>query len=304
LGVGGWGLANVSRLAITSPQSPTPIPMLKLRDIHFTYPGRAPRETISGVTLEVHAGEVVALLGPNGSGKSTLLSIAIGALKPDQGEVLFDDQPVAGFSRREIAQRMALVAEQGAIRFPMTALEYVLTGRFAYTTALGFDSPRDIEIARQSLADADAAHFAHRRFNQLSSGERQRVALARSLAQQPQLLLLDEPTANADIAHQLSLLDLVRKLTRERNHGALIVTHEINLAAEFADRMALIKDGRLVACGEAREVMTDESLSGLFETPLFVDRHPLSGSPVVWWKRTDANARGSRIENRESEIED
>jgi iron complex transport system ATP-binding protein len=181
---------------------------------------------------------------------------------------------------------MALVAEQGAIRFPMTALEYVLTGRFAYTTALGFDSPRDVEIARQSLADADAAHFAHRRFNQLSSGERQRVALARSLAQQPQLLLLDEPTANADIAHQLSLLDLVRNLTRERNHGALIVTHEINLAAEFADRMALIKDGRLVACGEAREVMTDESLSGLFETPLFVDRHPLSGSPVVWWKRT------------------
>jgi iron complex transport system ATP-binding protein len=299
-------LANVSQLPITTPnpQPPTPIPMLQLRDIHFTYPGRAPRETISGVTLEVRAGEVVALLGPNGSGKSTLLSIAIGALKPDQGEVLFDGQPVVGFSRREIAQRMALVAEQGAIRFPMTALEYVLTGRFAYTTALGFDSPRDVEIARQSLADADAAHFAHRRFNQLSSGERQRVALARSLAQQPQLLLLDEPTANADIAHQLSLLDLVRNLTRERNHGALIVTHEINLAAEFADRMALIKDGRLVACGEARIVMTDESLSGLFETPLFVDRHPLSGSPVVWWKRTDANRRESRIENRESEIED
>jgi iron complex transport system ATP-binding protein len=299
-------LANVSQLPITTPnpQPPTPIPMLQLRDIHFTYPGRAPRETISGVTLEVRAGEVVALLGPNGSGKSTLLSIAIGALKPDQGEVLFDGQPVVGFSRREIAQRMALVAEQGAIRFPMTALEYVLTGRFAYTTALGFDSPRDVEIARQSLADADAAQFAHRRFNQLSSGERQRVALARSLAQQPQLLLLDEPTANADIAHQLSLLDLVRKLTRERNHGALIVTHEINLAAEFADRMALIKDGRLVACGEARIVMTDESLSGLFETPLFVDRHPLSGSPVVWWKRTDANALGSRVENRESEIED
>ena len=156
------------------------------------------------------------------------------------------------------------MAEQGAIRFPMSALEYVLTGRFAYTTALGFDSPRDVEIARQSLADADAAQFAHRRFSQLSSGERQRVALARSLAQQPQLLLLDEPTANADIAHQLSLLDLVRNLTRERNHGALIVTHEINLAAEFADRMALIKDGRLVACGEAREAMTDESLSALF----------------------------------------
>ncbi|HEY8458729.1 MAG TPA: ABC transporter ATP-binding protein [Blastocatellia bacterium] len=259
--------------------------MLQLRDIRFSYPNRRLRETISGVTLDVRAGEMVALLGPNGSGKSTLLSIAIGALKPDGGEVLFDGESIAGFSRREIARRMAMTPPQGDIRFPMTALEYVLTGRYVYSTAFGFDSARDVEISMQSLVAVDAAQFAHRRFNQLSSGERQRVALARSLAQQPRLLLLDEPTANADIAHQLSLLDLVRRLTRERGLGALIVTHEINLAAEFADRMALIKDGRLLACGAAPEVMTAELLSELFETPLFVDRHPLSGSPVVWWKR-------------------
>jgi iron complex transport system ATP-binding protein len=259
--------------------------MLRLRDIHFGYPNQRPGATISGVTLDVQAGEMVALLGPNGSGKSTLLSIAIGALKPDSGEVLFDGEPLARFSRREVAQRMAMVAEQGAIRFPMSALEYVLTGRYAYSTGLGFDSTTDVEIAMQSLVAADAAQFAHRRFNQLSSGERQRVTLARSLAQQPRLLLLDEPTANADIAHQLSLLDLVRELTRERGLGVMIVTHEINLAAEFADRIALIKDGRLAACGATREVMTAETLSGLFDTPLFVDRHPLSGSPVVWWMR-------------------
>src|SRR5262245_17082183 len=255
--------------------------MLQLRDIHFTYPGLTPRETISGVTLEVCAGEVVALLGPNGSGKSTLLSIAIGALKPDRGEVLFDDNPIAGFSRRELAQRMAIVSQQGDIRFPMTALEYVLTGRFAYTNAVGFDSPRDVEIAMQALHETDAAQFAHRRFNQLSSGERQRVALARSLAQQPRLLLLDEPTANADISHQLSLLDLVHGLTRDRGLGALIVTHEINLAAEFADRMVLLKTGRLVRSGATPEVMTAKSLVELFEPPWFVDRHPLTGSPVV-----------------------
>jgi ABC-type cobalamin/Fe3+-siderophores transport system ATPase subunit len=259
--------------------------MLQLRDIHFSYPDRRTREIISGVTFDVGAGEMVALLGPNGSGKSTLLSIAIGALKPDSGDVLFDGEPVARFSRREVAQRMAIVAEQGAIRFPMTALEYVLTGRYAYSTAFGFDSISDVEISMRSLAAADAAQFADRRFNQLSSGERQRVTLARSLAQQPRLLLLDEPTANADIAHQLSLLDLVRDLTRERGLGALIVTHEINLAAEFADRMALIKDGRFLACGPTPEVMTSELLSELFEIPLFVDRHPLSGSPVVWRKR-------------------
>ena len=267
--------------------------MLQLRDIHFTYPNQRPRETISGVSLEIRAGEVVALLGPNGSGKSTLLSIAIGALKPDRGEVLFDNRPLARFSRREVAHRMAMVAQQVDIRFPMTALEYVLTGRFAYTNAVGFDSPRDVEIAMQALGDTDAAQFARRRFNQLSSGERQRVALARSLAQQPRLLLLDEPTANADIAHQLSLLDLVHKLTREREFGALIVTHEINLAAEFADRMALIKGGRLVGNGAPHEVMTADLLSGLFETPLFVDRHPLSGAPVVSWVR----GGGARLTN-------
>jgi ABC-type cobalamin/Fe3+-siderophores transport system ATPase subunit len=259
--------------------------MLELRDIHFTYPNRGPRETISGVTLEIRAGEMVALLGPNGSGKSTLLSIAIGALKPDSGEVLFDKHHITGFSRREIAQRVAMVAQQADIRFPMTALEYVLTGRFAYTNAVGFDSPRDVEIAMQALGATDSAQFAHRRFNQLSSGERQRVALARSLAQQPRLLLLDEPTANADIAHQLSLLNLVHELTRERDFGALIVTHEINLAAEFADRMALIKDGRLVGSGPPQEVMTADLLSELFETPLFVDRHPLSGAPFASWVR-------------------
>ncbi|MGE0129120.1 MAG: ABC transporter ATP-binding protein [Blastocatellales bacterium] len=259
--------------------------MLQLRDIHFSYPNRKARETISGVTLEIRAGEIVALLGPNGAGKSTLLSIALGALKPQRGEVLFDGSPVARFSRREIAQRMAMVAQQGDIRFPLTALEYVLTGRFAHSNALGFDSSRDVEIAMQSLADTDAAQFAHRRFNELSSGERQRVTLARALAQQPRLLLLDEPTANADIAHQLSLLDLARGLTQERQLGALIVTHEINLASEFADRVALIKDGRLIACAAPTEVMTAELLSGLFETPLFITRHPQSGAPVVSWMR-------------------
>ena len=154
------------------------------------------------MTLEVHAGEVVALLGPNGSWQID------SAFDCDRGAPRIGERshstaaPSPGFRAARIAQRMALVAEQGAIRFPMTASNTFWTGRFAYTTALGFDSPRDVEIARQSLADADAAQFAHRRFSQLSSGERQRVALARSLAQQPRLLLLDEPTANADIAHQ------------------------------------------------------------------------------------------------------
>jgi len=254
--------------------------MLELRNINFSY-NRRP--VLHGITLDVQAGELVALLGPNGSGKSTLLAVANGARTPDSGEVLFEGEPVAGFSRREIARRMALVAQSGEIRFPLTSLEYVLAGRFAFGRTLGFDSPRDLEVAIEALADTDALQFAGRKFNELSSGERQRVVLARALAQEPRLLLLDEPTANADIAHQISLLKFVRNLAREKSLGALVVTHEINLAAEFADRVALLKDGMLIAVGDPMDVMNPESLGQVFETPLLVDKHPKSGKPRISW---------------------
>jgi iron complex transport system ATP-binding protein len=251
--------------------------MLTLRNIHFSYD----HEVLSGITLEVGAKEVVCLLGPNGAGKSTLLAIAYGALHPGSGEALIDGRPVAGLSRRSIARSIALVTQPGEVRFPLTALEYVLAGRFAHVSALGFDSPRDVEIASQALNATDAYQFAGRRFNELSTGERQRVVLARALAQEPRVLLLDEPTANVDLAHQVSLLKLLRSLAAERGIGMLVVTHEINLAAELADRVALLKGGRLMACGTPREVMTAGLLSELFETPLVVDDHPQSGNPRV-----------------------
>ena len=253
--------------------------MLELRDVHFNYD----RAVLRGITLEIRAGEIVALLGPNGAGKSTLLGAAYGALEPSSGEVLFDGQPVKSFARRELAKRIAVVAQAGDVRFPLTALEYVLAGRFAHSSALGFESRQDVNVAMKALTDTDAAQFAERPFNELSSGERQRVVLARALAQEARLLLLDEPTANADIAHQVSLLSLVRALTHERKLAALVVTHEINLAAEFADRVALLKDGKLLACGAPRDVMTEVLLGELFETYLLVDAHPHSGNPRISW---------------------
>ncbi len=255
---------------------------LSFHDVHFSYD----RAVLSSITLEVRAGEIVALLGPNGAGKSTLLNLASGALKPQHGTVTFEETAISDFSRRELARRLALVAQAEAVRFPLTALEYVLAGRFAHAHAFGFDSPKDVAVAMTSLEATDAEQFAARRFNELSSGERQRVVLARALAQEPKLLLLDEPTANLDIAHQVELLQLVTRWARERKLGALFVTHEINLAAEFADRVALLRDGRLLACGEAHEVMTAELLSDLFGTPLLVDAHPQSGRPRVTFART------------------
>ena len=136
---------------------------LLLHEVYFGYD----RQVLRGITLAVQAGEIVALLGPNGTGKSTLLAIAHGALHPQTGEVLFDGQPLNRFSRRELASRIAVVAQSSEVRFPLTALEYVLTGRFAHSGALGFDSPHDLEVAMKALTDTDAAQFAERQFNEL-----------------------------------------------------------------------------------------------------------------------------------------
>ncbi len=255
--------------------------LLELKDLHFGYA----QPVLSGVTLEVRAGELVALLGANGTGKSTLLNLTHGVLQPQRGEVRLRERPLPHWSRREIARQLALVAQQSEMRFPLTALEYTLAGRFAHARGFGFETKRDVEAALDALRATDAEQFAARRFNQLSSGERQRVVLARALAQEPHALLLDEPTANADLAHQLSLLELVQRLTRERGLGVLLVTHEINLAAEVADRIALLKDGCLLACGTPREVLTETLLNETFSTALLVGTHPQSGNPHIFWRR-------------------
>jgi cobalamin transport system ATP-binding protein len=255
--------------------------MLLLDDVHFSYED----EVIRGVTLGVARGEVVALLGPNGAGKSTLLAIACGMLVATRGKALVNGRDVTKLSRREAAQKIALVAQTSEVRFPLTSLEYVLAGRYAHVSAIGFDRPLDLNIAVESLKATDASQFSARRFDELSSGERRRIVLARALAQQPELLLLDEPTANVDISHQLSLLSLVRKLAVDRALAVLFVTHEINLAAEFADRIALLKGGRLVAFGDPGEVMTEPLLTECFDTPLLVDRHPVSGNPRISYLR-------------------
>lgn len=252
-------------------------PLLRLSDVRFSY--RQP--VLTGISLEVRAGEVLALLGPNGAGKSTLLAVAAGALTPQSGMVTLGDAPIRQFARRDVARRIGLVTQASELQFPLTALEYVLAGRFARVSAFGFDSPRELAAAMKALEATDAAHLAARFFDELSSGERQRVVLARALAQEPQVLLLDEPTANLDLAHQSSLLALVKRLARERQLGAVVVTHEINLAAEFADRVALLKNGTLHAQGTPHEVLTEPLLGEVFAASLVVDTNPRTGNPRV-----------------------
>ncbi len=251
--------------------------LLQLENVSFQYD----HEVLAQINLDVCSGEIVALLGPNGAGKSTLLNVAAGKLKPQTGIVRLQDKNISDFVRREVAKHVALVAQASDLQFPLTVLEYVLAGRFVHTPSVGFDSLADIEIALQALAATDATRFITRLFNQLSSGEKQRVVLARALAQQPQLLLLDEPTANLDVAHQITLLELVKRLTREHRLGVLIVTHEINLAAEYADRVVLLKQGKILTSGTAEAVLTSGNLRAVFDAELAVHKHPQSNKPLI-----------------------
>ena len=245
--------------------------------------GYGSREAVSGISLCVQPRELTAIIGPNGAGKTTLIRALNGALDPTGGEILLDGERLSNFARRAIGRRIAVVAQEAELRFPVTVLEFVLGGRYAWsnTGAWGWETSRDVEVADEALRETKLETFGARLMNELSGGERQRAVLARALATEATILLLDEPTANLDLAHQAAVLQVVRAHCDERGAGAIVVTHDINLAAEFADRVLLIKDGHAVATGPPREVLTPEMLCEVFEIQVLVDTHPLSGVPRI-----------------------
>ncbi len=252
--------------------------MLKIREISVGY---GVCEVISGANFEVSNGEILAIAGANGAGKTTLLKSLNGTKDTLKGEILIDEKNLSDFSRRELAKKIAVVAQEAEMKFPVTVLEFVLGGRFAHGNAFGWETENDLDLARKALQECDLAGFETRLMNQLSGGERQRVVLARALATEAKILLLDEPTANLDLQHQVSILQLVRKKCDENGVSAVIITHDLNLAAEFADKIILLKHGKIVANGEPKKVLTSENLKKVFETEVLVDAHPLSGKPRI-----------------------
>lgn len=281
-------LEGERRLAIANHKSRD---MLQVKQIKFSYK----QPVLKGVSFNVGAGELFAALGPNGAGKSTLIKIIVGMLKPETGAVTIDGRNVASMARRDAARLIGYVAQESAVRFPLTALELVLQGRFAQGGLIGFESERDVREAEWAMHATDTSGFAATPVTELSGGERQRVMLARALAVRPRLLVLDEPVANLDISHQVKMLDLVRRLTAENEMSAIVVTHELNLAADFATSVLLLKDGRVIAVGEPRDVMTEPLLRSVFETSLLVDENPASGSPRVTLIRESSENSDLRI---------
>ena len=234
------------------------------------------RWLLRDVDLTVSPSEVVALVGPNGAGKSTLLRALAGDKPASAGRVLLDGRPIEDYRPRDLALRRAVLPQQAVIQFAFTAREVVEMGRAPY----GSDEEADAAIVTRSLEHAEAGHLADRIYPSLSVGEQSRVSLARVLAQETPILLLDEPTAALDLRHQGLVMSLCRRIARAGG-TVLVVLHDLNLAAGFADRVVLLCDGRLVADGTPVDTLTESLLSDVFACPIAVVAHPARGGPLV-----------------------
>jgi iron complex transport system ATP-binding protein len=248
-------------------------PRLTARDITVEIGGK---RLLDGVSLSVAPGEVVALVGPNGAGKSTLLKVLAGDLAPNEGAVVIESRPIETCSTRELARMRSVLPQQTVLQFAFTAREVVEMGRSPHRGMHG----DDLAVVDASLARTETIHLAERIYPTLSGGEQGRVTLARVLAQECPVLLLDEPTASLDIRHQQMVMEVARELAGQ---GASIVAvlHDLNLAASHADRVAVLSRGRLVANGTPWATMTEELLSEVFAHPITVGRHPVHDCPLV-----------------------
>ena len=247
--------------------------MLEAKNININY-GEKP--ILRDVSFSLETGEIVAILGANGAGKTTLLRALNNTLPIAAGDILLNEKSISDYSQRQIAQRIAVIAQENETKFPITVLEFVLAGRFAHGNSFGWETNNDLRIANDCLQLCDLDNYEKRLMNELSGGERQRVLLARAIATQARILLLDEPTNNLDLSHQALMLKLVKKRCETCESAAIVITHDLNLASEFADKVLLLKDGNIIAKGKPKDVFTHQNLKEVFGVKVLLDENPLT----------------------------
>ena len=252
--------------------------MLKIERLSVSY---GSRRVLQDISLEVQSGQVLALIGPNGAGKSTLVRAVSGVIPVDGGQVRTNGCDLLALSPMQRARWLAVVPQAVSLPPAFTVWETVLLGRTPYLNFLGQVSAGDEEIVRAALARVDALDLAGRRVGELSGGEQQRVLLARALAQSTPILLMDEPTAHLDLQHQVSLMELIRRQAHEEGLAVLIALHDLNLAARYADRVALLVDEEIEAAGTPAQVMKPEVISAAYHLPVSVVAHPFEDVPLV-----------------------
>ncbi len=243
----------------------------EVKGIRFSYDSIP---ILEDVTFTAVSGEIQGVIGPNGSGKTTLLRCLNRTLSPKMGTVLLDGDDIRGLDRREVARRIGVVPQDPGTPFPFTVWEFVLMGRYPHQTHPFIERPRDLRAVEEALRLTDTLGLAKRLVTELSGGERQRVLLARALAQEPEVFLLDEPTAHLDIGHQLEVLELIRRLTVERDLITVLSSHDLNLASRFCDRLLLLSKGRVCALGKPEEVISPEQLRRVYGVKVEVQHHP------------------------------
>jgi ABC-type cobalamin/Fe3+-siderophores transport system ATPase subunit len=252
--------------------------------VGFAYPqgahGRPPFE-IRDLSLALSPGEVLGLIGPNAAGKTTVIRLLSRVLEPSRGEILIAGQAASRLSRAAVARQVAVVPQDVPQGFPYTVEQLVLMGRFPHAPGRFFESREDLEIAREAMAITGVEALAAEPMDRLSGGERQRVVLARALAQRPRLLVLDEPTAHLDLRYQAECVVLLRRLHRDEGLGILLVSHDLNLAAEVSDRVLLMAEGSVVVVGAPEDVIREPVLEAVYGCRVVVDKHPETRRPTV-----------------------
>ena len=227
------------------------------------------------MSFSVSPGEFFVIIGPNGAGKTSLLKVLAGLQKAQQGTVTIKDKNILKYRRRNLSQIMAIVPQQIEVGFPFTVADTVIMGRSPHLGILGMEGENDFYIAGVAMKFTDVAHLADRKLYQLSGGELQRVIIARAICQQPEIILLDEPTTALDPAHQLKIMDLMEKFRREQGTTIIMVSHDLNLASMYGDRLLLLKEGRVIKTGETGAVLDKELLEQSYGCRMMVDESPL-----------------------------
>ncbi|MBI5368750.1 MAG: ABC transporter ATP-binding protein [Planctomycetes bacterium] len=263
--------------ATPAPAGPSAPPALEFRGVELGY---GPQSVLRDLDLRLAAGEMLGVLGPNGSGKTTLVRGAFGLLAPRAGAALLQGRELCRIGRREAARAIAVVPQEGTPIFPFTVLETVLMGRAPRLTPFAFEGAEDLRAAEAALAAVDATGLAGRDLAELSGGERQRVIIARALAQEAPILLCDEPTAHLDLRHAAAIFALLRRLRDRRGLAVLAVTHDVNLAALYCDRLILLAGGTVIAAGPPREVLRADLLARAFGATVRVESRA-DGTPYV-----------------------
>lgn len=232
---------------------------------------------LSNVSLEVSAGEFFVIIGPNGAGKTSLLKVLSGLQKAQKGTVTIKDKNILNYRRRNLSQIMAIVPQHIEVGFPFTVADTVIMGRSPHLGILGMEGENDFHIAEEAMKFTDVSHLTDRKLFQLSGGELQRVIIARAICQQPEIILLDEPTTALDPSHQLKIMDLMEKFRREHGTTIIMVSHDLNLASMYGDRVLLLKSGRVVKTGDPKSVLNKELLEDSYGCRIQIDESPLGG---------------------------